>query len=68
MSSKFFDSGTLDEGESKVPKFTLRKLPLSWYRNQVDEEVKIDFEWPTQDMIKDLPENVFLNQIQFMAH
>ena len=46
-------------------RFTLRKLPM--WGEQVAEDV-IDFEWPTVDMISDLPEDIKLKKLQFGSY
>ena len=54
----------IDEEMKKVgkEKFTLKKLPMCG-----PVERKIDFEWPTEKMIKYLPDDIKLHAIEFTS-
>ena len=55
----------LNEIEAPKPKFTLRKLPMWGQQVTLD---KIDFEWPTQEMLDRWLPDVSLKSITFSTY
>ena len=47
------------------PKFTLRKLPMWGQQVHADQ---INFDWPTEEMTKDMSQDVFLKSIEFKTY
>ena len=48
-------------------KFTVKKLPLWDQDLRPENEKTIDFEWPTEKMIKYLPDDIKLHAIEFTS-
>ena len=48
----------------KRPRFTLRKLPMWGEQVAVNQ---IDFEWPTQEMLDQMPADVSLRSLEFSS-
>ena len=47
------------------PRFTLKKLPMYGYQVEADA---INFEWPTQEMVDQWPENASLKSIELSTY
>ena len=48
---------------SKMPKYVLRKLEL-WQGEATFNETGVDFEWPSEELLKSLRDHTFLQTIE----